>query len=476
MKAMKSKWLALFLAVIMTFTLLPSVVFAAGADTGVAKIGDQTYNSVAEAITAAGSNATTIELTQNVSEDVTIPQGANITLYIPEGITLTNKVGHTITNNGTLTVTGAGTVDNVTHAKGALVNYGTAILEGATFTRSAEASTSTTSSGGNSWYVIDNHGTMTITGTANVVNNGYFSSLIRNIGTADAASSLTVSGNATLRQDNFIALKNDDYGNVAVTGGTITSNEQAIQNWSQAAISGGTLNGQVITWSYEGFASATEISGNAVVNGDVVAVNYDGGTSIPSVTIKGGTITGEISKATYNNGLQPAAPDAASSSIVVSGGTFSNAVDSNFFADNFYLHQNPDGSYSVHEHNMVMKYDAENHWYECSVCGEKADVSAHTFGEWNITKEATATEAGSREKVCSVCGYQVVEEIPATGDASSTPTEEEMTNGTTTIDTDVNSANPQTSDNSYVFLGITLLCLSGAGLAGTVIFRKKYSK
>ena len=27
---------------------------------------------------------------------------------------------------------------------------------------------------GNSWYVIDNHGTMTITGTANVVNNGYF--------------------------------------------------------------------------------------------------------------------------------------------------------------------------------------------------------------------------------------------------------------------------------------------------------------
>ena len=191
-------------------------------------------------------------MTQSVSEDVTIPQGANITLHIPEGITLTNKTGHTIINNGTVTVTGAGTVDNVTHAKGALVNNGTVILEGATFTRSKEASTSSTSSGGNSWYVIDNHdGSMTITGTANVVNNGYFSSLIRNIGTANAASSLTVSGNATLRQDNFIALKNDDYGNVAITGGTITSNEQAIQNWSQAAISGGTLNGQVITWSYE---------------------------------------------------------------------------------------------------------------------------------------------------------------------------------------------------------------------------------
>lgn len=30
--------------------------------------------------------------------------------------------------------------------------------------------------------------------------------------------------------------------------------------------------------------------------------------------------------------------------------------------------------------------------------GEKADVSAHTFGEWNITKEATATEAGQQRE------------------------------------------------------------------------------
>ena len=91
MKAMKVKWLALFLTVIMAFTLLPSVAFAENANAGVAKIGDQTYDSVAKAIAAAGSNVTTIELTQSVSEDVTIPQGANITLHIPEGITLTNK-------------------------------------------------------------------------------------------------------------------------------------------------------------------------------------------------------------------------------------------------------------------------------------------------------------------------------------------------------------------------------------------------
>ena len=37
-----------FLTVIMAFTLLPVVVFAENANAGVAKIGDQTYDSVAK--------------------------------------------------------------------------------------------------------------------------------------------------------------------------------------------------------------------------------------------------------------------------------------------------------------------------------------------------------------------------------------------------------------------------------------------
>ena len=136
--------------------------------------------------------------------------------------------------------------------KGALVNNGTVILEGATFTRSKEASTSSTSSGGNSWYVIDNHGTMTITGTANVVNNGYFSSLIRNIGTANAASSLTVSGNATLRQDNFIALKMTIMVMLLLQVVQLLPMNKQYKTGHKQLLVVGTLNGQVITWSYEG--------------------------------------------------------------------------------------------------------------------------------------------------------------------------------------------------------------------------------
>ena len=49
-----------------------------------------------------------------------------------------------------------------------------------TLTRSKEAGSSTTSSGGNSWYNISNQGTMDIYDDVSVISTGSFSSLIRN--------------------------------------------------------------------------------------------------------------------------------------------------------------------------------------------------------------------------------------------------------------------------------------------------------
>ena len=214
-------------------------VIAADPETAVAEMNGKGYMSLQEAIAAAGTDAAAVKLLKNTKEDVVIPESANITLEIPENVTLTNASGHTITNNGTLKVTGKGTIDNTTHARGALVNYGTAVLKGTTLTRSAEASTSATDNGGNSWYVIYNGGEMTITGTTDVVNKGYYSSLICNKGeSAESPASLTVSGGA-IEQQNFIAIKNDDFGKLSITGGEISSDDQAVQNWSDAEISGG---------------------------------------------------------------------------------------------------------------------------------------------------------------------------------------------------------------------------------------------
>ena len=56
-----------------------------------------------------------------------------------------------------------------------------------------------------------------------------------------------------------------------------------------------------------------------------------------------------------------------------------------------------------------------HHWKTCSACSTDIEKAAHTFGEWIIDKEATATEAGSRHKLCTICNYETqTETIPAT--------------------------------------------------------------
>ena len=58
----------------------------------------------------------------------------------------------------------------------------------------------------------------------------------------------------------------------------------------------------------------------------------------------------------------------------------------------------------THNYGTEWKYDETNHWHECE-CGNKADITAHTFKQI-IDKEATATEKGSKHEKCTVCGYK----------------------------------------------------------------------
>lgn len=67
------------------------------------------------------------------------------------------------------------------------------------------------------------------------------------------------------------------------------------------------------------------------------------------------------------------------------------------------------------DHNKVLDKKANSCWH-CDItegdssCDYK--VTAHTYGEWTVTKEATCKEVGSEKQVCSVCGYENVQEIP----------------------------------------------------------------
>ena len=116
------------------------------------------------------------------------------------------------------------------------------------------------------------------------------------------------------------------------------------------------------------------------------------------------------------------------------------------------------GGEHTHSYGSEWKYNADNHWHECS-CGDKADKAAHDF-KWVVDKEATATKKGSKHEECKVCGYKkAAVEIPATG----TPTDP----------TPENPDSPPTGDNSMMALWIAVLFVSGFGVAATAVYGKK---
>ena len=279
-------------------------------------------DSLEKAIEYADATETPIALQAVITGDFVIDANKNVSLDL-NGHKITNESDHTITNNGTLTIKDSsdgktGKITNSTHGKGALVNNygGTVDIESGTLTREEAI--------GNSWYVISNGGTMNIKG-GSIINKvvKLTSSLIRNEGEMD------ISG-GYLEHD-FIAVKNDDTGKgelstLTVSGDVvIKSPEQAIQNWTTAVISGGTMNGKGSTWGYNGQCGNTEITGGTINGNITIGIdnsNLLNSSKIPEVTISNGTIKGDIEFLT--GGTSTAAPENTKGSFVINNGVTIN--------------------------------------------------------------------------------------------------------------------------------------------------------
>ena len=313
-----------------------------GESNAVAKVGDTYYKTLADAVTAA-DNAT-VTLLKDVTANVTIPADKTITLNL-NGMTLTNVDDHTILNNGNLTITGTGRVDNISHAKGALYNKGTVVINGGTFDRSQENGMNKGESGQNSWYTIKNVGTMTINDGATVqtagnnaalgkfsslVSNGYFNTNDYNTNKGLEQPILTIDG-GTFR-GGLNTIKNDDRAKLTINGGTFSNYYQAVvQNHNIAEITGGTFTA----------ASDANTETYGIYNCGCGA-DIDLGT----LTVSGGTFTGatyavaEVSSqnAIVNiSGGQFAGTKAAiiksstsNATIAISGGSFSQPVKKDY--------------------------------------------------------------------------------------------------------------------------------------------------
>ena len=251
-----------------------------------------------------------IILGADVKADLTVEAGHTVTIDL-NGHTITNDSDHTIVNFGTLTVVGEGTVDNVTHARGALVNYGVAQLNGGTYTRSAE-------SADNSWYVIKNYGALTIGeaggpcgvsvtvgGTASsALTNGYFDAddytqNAEKVTAAEKTPTVTINGGSF--SGGLNTLKNDEYGVMTIKDGTFANQTQyTVMNWNKLTIDGGTFtqtataSGKVVLFTQAGDASNSV--GETTVNGGTFTANGLNAYTVnckadTTLTINGGSFT-----------------------------------------------------------------------------------------------------------------------------------------------------------------------------------------
>lgn len=243
-----------------------------------------------------------IKLNANITASIEITNEVHLDL---NGKTLTNEADKptiTVANGGSLTVDGSGTVDNVSHAKPAVLNQqgGTVVLSGGSYTRSKEDSEK------NSFYNLQNLGTMTINSGVSVTADGHYSSLVANGWYNGSQNTAKQEANLTITGGNFSGglntIKNDDWGVLEISGGNFSNTTQAtVMNWNKTTVSGGTFESKADVFA-NGYISADSDKGELTITGGTFTAGEgknvlmftgkakEGGT----VNISGATMTGNL--------------------------------------------------------------------------------------------------------------------------------------------------------------------------------------
>lgn len=409
----------------------------------VASVGSKQYGSLQAAIDAATAGQTVILLT-NVNENVEIAKEKNLTLDL----------------NGKTLSGGTGT------AKAALSNLGTITIQDTSAAKTGTIKRDDTGTvGETSYYVIRNQGTMTIESGIVINNSGYKkanptgsmvgSSLICN-GDCNEGGTLTIKG-GTFTQNNFIAIKNGALGVLHVSGGTITSNHSAIQNWFKADITGGEIKGQLWTDAYKADESVgqTTIGGDAKFTGEIVM--DIAGSVAPTLAINGGNLNvtnWRITSAAASVGAKPS----------VSGGTFSSAVPAEYCAEGFIPVKNADGTYGVKAGAYVAQIgDVKYETLQAAIDAAKGGSTVRLLADVTLTE--TAVFPAGKTVHLNLAGHN----ITATGTAL-------LINGTTDIQSTGGVGTIESTGNVAVAVGnnakVTVYSGTLKGREGAVITGK----
>lgn len=269
-----------------------------------------------------------IKLNANITASIEITNEVHLDL---NGKTLTNEADKptiTVANGGSLTVDGSGTVDNVSHAKPAVLNQqgGTVVLSGGSYTRSKEDSEK------NSFYNLQNLGTMTINSGVSVTADGHYSSLVANGWYNGSQNTAKQEANLTITGGNFSGglntIKNDDWGVLEISGGNFSNTTQAtVMNWNKTTVSGGTFESKADVFA-NGYISADSDKGELTITGGTFTAGEGNNVvMISQFATNGGKI--DISNATMTGNLNLSKAAEVTISDTTITGSIKTAVGAN---------------------------------------------------------------------------------------------------------------------------------------------------
>ncbi len=374
---MKKSILALLLAVLMVASLLPAAAMADGE--AVAKIGEDEFNTLAEAITAAGEGDEIVIL-----KDINVSSAA--TIDINKAVTI-DFANHAFTGYSLHFTSGNSTIKNgsLTSAKE------TVIVEDCGLTIENMYITSTNSHAvfiGNNYSGHTGHkGSVTINGSNTEISGGYCGVFITGPESgsynSDSYSSLTVNGGEiagryfgisgngtydstviTINGGEIITTDPADSAGVYhsqdgllyVNGGTIKGHVGIQMAAGKAEISGGTIMSTDNTERFDPYKNAGESDGN-VLDGSALSVVSRSGWGDVGAVITGGSfiVSNTENEAIKMYGYQKSGDQfqviepPTYANLTASDGSFNTPVKADYLANNLAFEVNNHGTYTYYD-------------------------------------------------------------------------------------------------------------------------------
>ena len=360
------------------------------------------YESLAEAVEAAGTEATTIKMLANASSDqITIPADKNIVIDFA-GYTVTPTGKWLIINNGALTLSNtAEGVGGITSTFSGIVdNYGTLTVNGGTYSTTAEDATAIWNNDENSQITV-NGGTVSsskwgivvvskskLTVKGDAVITGDDSAISGNGSEGQGGTTINIEGGTIT--GGSVGIYHPQSGNLNITGGTISGETGVYVKSGELSVTGGAINGTGAKADYNFNGNGANPTGDALV---IDNCGYPGGA--PTASVTGGTFT------------------SSNATAVGSYATTGNTTIGNFVSGGYFNTELPDdicaiGKKTVASTEKEGYYEIADKDYVAQI-GEGEDaVKYESLAE---AVEAAGTEATTIKMLANASSDQIT--IPA---------------------------------------------------------------